>query len=423
MKILRISGMHYAKARSLPYECDLCLSSMPYQEQLRRFCLSFLHYGDSLTFCLQKYGYEGLEILYDVERLQKKWAEENNCFYSHDNWQEEILFHQIQKIKPDILFLQNAQTPSFDIMKRRKDFFPFLKRLIVFRGYPETNRELLDYLSLADMVLIGSPKLDKICRRNHLKPHLFPHYFDDRILNCLEEKPDKYDVTFLGSSGYGFGWVHQPRYYYLNELLKETKIECWLEETVMGSSRWKEKTKRICETFISHLPDLILQKIHESQMSHPSLQKLAFNGLARKESIRCKSTIFPDIPLGQLFPDQCHPPVFGLDMYQKLAGSKISFNKHTFAASGTVDNIRLFQATGVGSCLLTDFGSNLPELFEADSEVVTYSSIDECLEKMRYLLENESTRKRIAVNGQKRTLRDHTASCRALQLHDLIEAQ
>lgn len=421
MKILRISGMHYSKARSLPYECDLSLSAMPYQEQLKRFCLSFLHYGDSLTFSLGKYGYEGSEILYDVERLQKKWAEENDCSYSN-NWQEEILFHQIQKIKPDILFLQNAQTPSFEIMGRRKDFFPFLKLLIVFRGYPETNRELLDYLSLADIVLIGSPKLEKICRRKHLNPHLFPHYFDDRILDYLKKSPDKYDVTFLGSSGYGFGWVHQPRYHYLNELLRKTKIECWLEETVTGSSRWKEKIKRICETFFSYVPDPILHKIHE-EMSHPSVQKLAFNGLARKESIRCKSTIFPDIPLSRLFSHQCHPPVFGLDMYQILAGSKISFNKHTFAASGTVDNIRLFQATGVGSCLLTDSGSNLPELFEVDREVVTYSSMDECLEKMRYLLENESARKRIADNGQKRTLRDHTASRRALQLHDLIQAQ
>jgi spore maturation protein CgeB len=108
-------------------------------------------------------------------------------------------------------------------------------------------------------------------------------------------------------------------------------------------------------------------------------------------------------------------------MFQQLASSKVSFNKHTFAASGTVDNIRLFEGTGVGTCLLTDAGSNLSQLFEVDQEVVDYSSIDECKEKLRYLLLHDAVRKEIAIRGQKRTLRDHTALQRALKLDMLIQ--
>jgi spore maturation protein CgeB len=104
-----------------------------------------------------------------------------------------------------------------------------------------------------------------------------------------------------------------------------------------------------------------------------------------------------------------------------LASSHITFNKHTFAALGTVDNIRLFEATGVGTCLLTDAGSNLSTLFEVDREVVVYSSVEECLEKISYLQENEQARKKIAELGQKRTLRDHTPSRRAAQVHELIQ--
>jgi spore maturation protein CgeB len=56
-----------------------------------------------------------------------------------------------------------------------------------------------------------------------------------------------------------------------------------------------------------------------------------------------------------------------------------------------------------------------------DQEVVSYSSVDECREKMQYLLANEQVRQKIAAKGQQRTLKDHAASRRAVQLQELIE--
>lgn len=88
---------------------------------------------------------------------------------------------------------------------------------------------------------------------------------------------------------------------------------------------------------------------------------------------------------------------------------------------GTVDNIRLFQTTGVGSCLLTDFGNNLHQLFVADSEVVTYKSVSECIEKVKYLLSHEQTLQSIAFAGQQRTLKDHTALQRCRQMDEIFQ--
>jgi spore maturation protein CgeB len=79
----------------------------------------------------------------------------------------------------------------------------------------------------------------------------------------------------------------------------------------------------------------------------------------------------------------------------------------------------MFEATGVGTCLLTDWKEHIADLFEPDEEVVTYKSAEECIEKAKWLLENPAERERIAKAGQKRTLRDHTFENR-VELFDAI---
>lgn len=102
------------------------------------------------------------------------------------------------------------------------------------------------------------------------------------------------------------------------------------------------------------------------------------------------------------------PALWGRAMYEKLRDSKISLNTHIDISPQSASNMRLYEATGVGSCLLTEWRENLRELFEPDVEVVTYRSVAECIEKVNYLLEHEEARQAIAEAGQRRTLREHT---------------
>ncbi len=83
--------------------------------------------------------------------------------------------------------------------------------------------------------------------------------------------------------------------------------------------------------------------------------------------------------------------------------------------------MRLFEATGVGTCLLTDWKENLNTLFEPDVEVASYRNSRECIEKVKFLLQNEKERLAIAEAGQRRTLQDHTIYKRAEQLDDIIK--
>jgi len=85
------------------------------------------------------------------------------------------------------------------------------------------------------------------------------------------------------------------------------------------------------------------------------------------------------------------------------------------------NNMRLYEATGVGTLLLTDSKQNLRELFEPGEEVVTYDGPEDLAEKIRYYLKHDEERRRIAAAGQARTLREHTYARRMKELVQILE--
>jgi spore maturation protein CgeB len=112
--------------------------------------------------------------------------------------------------------------------------------------------------------------------------------------------------------------------------------------------------------------------------------------------------------------------VWGADMYQVLRRSRITLNSHIDLAGREAGNMRLFEATGVGTFLLTDFKDNLDTLFAPDREVVAWRSIDDCLNAIgRYLVDDDG-RAAIARAGQARTMAQHTYSHRAREILGLI---
>ena len=114
------------------------------------------------------------------------------------------------------------------------------------------------------------------------------------------------------------------------------------------------------------------------------------------------------------------PPAFGLAMYQVLHDSGATLNVHADSSPRFASNMRLFEATGVGTCLVTDWKENLESLFELDREVVAYRSVEELEEKLRWLESAPTERDAIAAAGRKRALREHTYAHRAERLDALI---
>src|SRR5437870_1867509 len=122
------------------------------------------------------------------------------------------------------------------------------------------------------------------------------------------------------------------------------------------------------------------------------------------------------LPAASLIRRSFRGEAWGLQMYRILAESQIGLNRHIDLSERFANNMRLYEATGVGTLLLTDWKENLPDMFEPDKEVVTYQSPEECAEKIAYYLSHEDERVAIARAGQQRTLRDHTYRRRMQEL-------
>jgi len=110
---------------------------------------------------------------------------------------------------------------------------------------------------------------------------------------------------------------------------------------------------------------------------------------------------------------------WGREMYQVLRNSKITLNHHGDVAP-YANNCRLYEATGIGTLLITDWKRNLHDLLEHGKEVIGYQSPEECIELIDYYLEHDGERETIAYDGQQRTLREHTYYQRMQEMTDII---
>lgn len=111
---------------------------------------------------------------------------------------------------------------------------------------------------------------------------------------------------------------------------------------------------------------------------------------------------------------------WGIDMFALLARAKIVLNRHIDVAEDYANNMRLYEATGMGALLLTEAKRNLRELFEPGLEVVTYRDEDELADRALYYLEHEKEREEIAAAGKARTLAEHSYALRMAELFRIL---
>lgn len=126
------------------------------------------------------------------------------------------------------------------------------------------------------------------------------------------------------------------------------------------------------------------------------------------------------------------PPVFGADMQRALKSGRIVFDaRATILATGQdgssfdvgsdeTTNMRLFEATGVGACLLTPHYTNLGDFFEPERDVATFQTADDLIATILRLLANPQERMVIAANGQRRCQQDHAMEKRAARFDQIV---
>lgn len=116
-----------------------------------------------------------------------------------------------------------------------------------------------------------------------------------------------------------------------------------------------------------------------------------------------------------------HGEVWGIDMFSILQQSNITINRHGEIAGNFANNMRLFEATGCGALLITDYKENLNELFVIGQEIVAYRSPEEAVALIKYYQTNPEKATIIAEAGQKRTLQEHSYTNSMQKTAEILE--
>jgi len=367
-------------------------------------------WADFWTHALGKLGYEVWEPVGNAEPMQKAWARENGVSYDEKTWLTNIVTAQVKHFQPDVVFVNDFSTYTAEFFDHLRSKCSSIKLVIGWCGSPYSDSSVF---KAYDIVLSNIPSLVTHFQKNGHRCEYMCHAFEPRILTKINRNyPKNINFSFMGSIVKGNDF-HNQREQILTKIVKETDLQVWSytakpsqKENKLLPYRQKlydlvQKTKAIPggKWLITSMPKI---KNYADLPHRPDLSYYYVNATLANRS---------------------KPAIFGLAMYQKLHESKVTLNTHIDLSSQYASNMRLYEATGVGTCLITDWKKNLHELFELEREVVTYKCADEVIEKFKYLIENYPKMESIAKAGQRKTLNYHNFEERALQLYQIIKKQ
>lgn len=353
---------------------------------------------------LSKLGIDAYEIVYNAIPLQRAWAAEHGTNLEG----KELLLYQIKVIKPDVILFQDSNLFNGDWIKFLREQIPSVKLISGWCCSPFTQKQLSLNKSY-DFMLTCSPLFDKQFKEYGLKSFQLKHAFDPDILKKINFNERKQTIDFLFTGSF----VQSSDFH--NE---RTQI---IEELINSGINIKLFSKLNIDS-----PAILFSK-QVSYLLVKIFLALGFEKIIDRSLTLKKFTTLNEMPGNPNFSNRLRniveKPLYGLDMFKILAGSKISLNIHGGVAGNYAANMRLFEATGAGSCLITDWKKNLNEIFEIDKEVVAFKTAEECVEKVRWLLNHSTEREKIARAGQNRVLKDHTFEIRANQLNEIINQE
>ena len=378
--------------------------NLSYAEQYKKLMGDCFAWADFYQQNLQKIGIEAFEIVYNAEPLQQAWAKEHDMNLKN----KELLVEQLKTLAPEIVLFQDSNLFNGKWIDYIKSEIPSIKKVIGSCCNPFTAHQIQLYKNF-DFMITCSPFFDEQFKNSGLKSYHVMHAFEKDILNRinLSSPKNKIDFMFIGSL-IPSNDFHDNRIQIIEELLRrgiDLKVYSKLN---------KENNL-----------ELIAKKIMYYQTK--ILMNTGFHNIVENNLTLKKFSILNSVPknphISGILRDRVRPPVFGLEMYQAIADSNICLNIHGGVAGDYAANIRLFEITGAGSCMVTDWKKNLNDIFKIDSEVVAFKTAGECIEKVKWLLNNPKERQNISMAGQRRVLKDHTFGNRAIQLDAIIRKE
>lgn len=401
-RFVHVSGVYDIIARqiesALPHDRELS-----YAELLEHFIAARFGWSDVYVREMNAIGNPSVLILPEP-LLLRAWAHENELPYSNNPQQNRaMLLKQIAAHQPDVIFLSNLYHCDHAF---RRELRQLLCKNVWVIGWRSAPTDDFGAFADLDLMLTGSPLFVEHFRKAGLRAEYLPLAFDLAILDDVPDSPQDIDFTFAGTLGNSRG-NHSERFHLISSLMENTPLQIWGEVPTPYMS-WP--TQAAIDLSIT------LERIgltDQAQKRIPGLRRVA----NWKQEIDESAAI-----LKKKYPSRVHPSVFGLAYFQIMRRSRVSFNSHIDVAGSLSGNIRMFEATGIGSCLLTDWKENITNFFVPDVEVAVYRSAQEAVEKVEFLLEHPTECRAMAQAGQKRTLCQHTYKQRTQQMDVLFQS-
>ena len=349
------------------------VDSYTYEELRRKIFSYFIFEFDYFShYCNAGGKYHVEEIILNDSVLQRKWAEENGM--KSTAGEKEIFDEQLRVYKPLIIMDTNNFFMRNSAEEYKKKWG--IKVVMAWDGY--TGNRFDRQSKGVDLVLTCVDDIKNAYTALGYRCDILPFAFDRRIFKSLQhELSVKENVCFSGTISDN---VHQERKGLLMKMIR------------------------------SNIPfDLYISNIGRGLQLTSRAQLRAIKDFRFQD-------YFHYITLQQ----HNQGGVYGRGMFKTLGSSLIQLNSHgdNILQAG---NMRLFEATGMGTLLLTDWKSNMAEIFTPEEEVVTYSTPQEALDKARYFLRNPTEAMAIAKRGQARTMREYSAEVRMKRFQEFCD--
>ena len=312
------------------------------------------------------------EIIVNDSVLQRKWAKENGMATSAD--ERAIFDEQLRVYKPTIIMDTNNFFMRNSAEEYKKKFG--VKVILAWDGY--TGNRFDRQSKGVDLVLTCVDDIKNAYTALGYRCDILPFAFDSRIFQSLQQELSvKENVCFSGTISDN---VHQDRKDLLMKMIRsDIPFDIYISNIDSGFHLISRAQLRALKDFR-----------FKDYLDYITLQQRNLGG------------------------------VYGRGMFKTLGSSSIQLNSHgdKILQAG---NMRLFEATGMGTLLLTDWKSNLAELFTPDEEIVTYRNAQEALDKARYFLRHPSEASAIAKRGQARTMKEYSAEVRMKRFQDFCD--
>jgi hypothetical protein len=424
IRIVRLVGLTSKSFVQAAYRSNPALQFSGAIEQQKYFFENDSVFNDYFDIRMRELGIECQSVIHDVQNIRDAWTRTSD-FELTGNLNLDFLLAVIRKFNANVIYEQSAGLLDKQMVLKLKSEIPNLALVAAHIASPVNFEDYSEH----DLVFVGcesyvNPMKSVGCRN----VFLLRHGFDVRLESKYRSPERSIDMSFVGNSGYRNS-SYWSRYKYLDQLSGSGLLQSWSRPNQTGSDdsgRWFSFRSmrgatifnivklsvgilsclviKVCGFVLvpKGFRNLVTERLSRYSIEYQQLRRVAFPLNWR----------FPRIPFYVRDSDRSNPQVFGSEMLRVLASSKITFHRRADSVDGCAGAMRLFEATGMGAMLLTDEDSDIDLLFEPGIEVVTYSSYEDCVEKIRYYLEHDSERERIALKGQERTFNYHSLNAR-----------